>query len=134
MRKGQEQNIPTFCFEMTLSFILKRVYCIIYKVRTFLFVTYCPTTAASLSHPAELLLLLPVARSGAARLRLIPLLSPEFRYVLEQHPSGLSEALGVWGFLPCLCNDLCESCSFSCGTASRTSQTLASRRLPWEIF
>lgn len=33
MRKGKEQNNPIFCFEMTLSFLLKRVYFIIYKVR-----------------------------------------------------------------------------------------------------
>lgn len=33
MRKGKEQNNPIFCFEMTLSFLLKRVYFIIDKVR-----------------------------------------------------------------------------------------------------
>lgn len=56
---------------------------------------------ASLSHPAELLLL--VARCGAARLHLIPLLSPEFQ-VLEEHtaPQGLVKPL-VFGSFSCVC-------------------------------
>lgn len=64
-----------------------------------------------------------------ARFHLTPLLPPEFWYMLQQHSPRFSKALGVWDFLPCLCNDL-WSCSFSC----RTSQTLATKRLPWEIF
>jgi len=54
------------------------------------------------------------ARCGAARLHLILLLSAEFWCVLEQHTflPSLSEALGVWDFLLCLCNDLCDSVAF----------------------
>lgn len=31
MRKDKEQNIPTFCFEMTFPFLFKSIYCIICK-------------------------------------------------------------------------------------------------------